>query len=111
MGAMYHLNLTPGFSRQYFPFLLVFSVTMSMRKLLIAFSSERELKGCRVRLCTGHDGSARGRASFWRAGLCTCPETGPRQKGRWIAAVCRAMTERWQRDTALLVRGASVRHT
>ena len=36
---------------------------------------------------------------------------GPRQKGRWIAAVCRAMTERWQRDTALLVRGASVRHT
>jgi len=28
-----------------------------------------------------------------------------------MAAGRRAMTERWQRDTALLVRGASVRHT
>ena len=35
----------------------------------------------------------------------------PWQKGRGMAAVRRAMTERWQRDTALLVRGASVRHT
>jgi hypothetical protein len=48
-----------------------------MRKLLTAFSSERELKGCRVRLCTGRDGSARGSASaLGRAGLCACPETG-----------------------------------
>src|ERR1700704_5494816 len=35
-----------------FHFFWFFSVTMSMRKLLIAFSSERGLKGCRVRLCT-----------------------------------------------------------
>ena len=36
-----------------------FSVTLSMRKLLTAFSSERGLKGCRVRLCPGRDGSAK----------------------------------------------------
>jgi hypothetical protein len=36
---------------------------------------------------------------------------GPLQEGRRIAAVRRAMTEHRQRDTALLVRGASVRHT
>jgi hypothetical protein len=53
-----------------------------MRKLLTAFSSESKLKGCRVRLCPGRDGSARGRASaLWRAGLCACPETGAVTKG------------------------------
>jgi len=36
---------------------------------------------------------------------------GPWQEGRGMAAGRRAMTERWQRDPALLVRGASVRHT
>ena len=34
----------------------------------------------------------------------------PLQEGRGIAAVHRAVTERWQRDTAMLVRGAAVRN-
>jgi hypothetical protein len=36
---------------------------------------------------------------------------GPLQEGRGMAAVRRALTEHGQRDPALLVRGASVRHT
>jgi hypothetical protein len=36
---------------------------------------------------------------------------GPWQEGRRMAAVCRAMPERRQWNTALLVRGASLRHT
>ena len=40
-------------------FFWFFSVTLSMRKLLTAFSSESGLKGCRVRLCPGRDGSAK----------------------------------------------------
>jgi hypothetical protein len=36
---------------------------------------------------------------------------GPWQEGRRMAAVRRAMPERRQQDPALLVRGASVRHT
>jgi hypothetical protein len=38
---------TPLFSGNSFHFFWFFSVTMSMRKLLMAFSSERGLKGCR----------------------------------------------------------------
>ena len=37
-----------------------FSVTMSMRILLMAFSSERGLQGCRVGLWTGRDGELEG---------------------------------------------------
>jgi hypothetical protein len=36
---------------------------------------------------------------------------GPWQEGLGMAAVRRALMERRQRDPALLVRGASVRHT
>src|SRR5947209_5309743 len=49
----------PVFSVNSFSFFWFFSVTLSMRKLLTAFSSERGLKGCCVRLCPGHDGSAK----------------------------------------------------
>jgi hypothetical protein len=35
----------------------------------------------------------------------------PRQKRSGMVAVRRVMTERWRQDPALLVRGASVRHT
>src|SRR5262245_56041060 len=53
-----------------------------MLKFLTAFYSERGFKGCRVRLCTARDGSARGRASaLGRAGLCACPATGAVAKG------------------------------
>jgi len=59
-------------------------VTISMLKLLTTFSSERGFKECRVRLCSGHDGSARGRAStLSRAGLCTGPGDWAGAKGTW----------------------------
>jgi hypothetical protein len=53
-----------------------------MLKLLTTFSSDRGFKECRVRLCPGHDGSARGRAAaLWRASRCVWPETGTVAKG------------------------------
>src|SRR2546422_284977 len=56
-----------------------------MSKLLTAFSSERGLKGCSVRVWTGLDGSARGRASaLWRAGLCVCLDSGATARGRQV---------------------------
>src|SRR5262252_381297 len=50
----------PFFSGNNFHFFWFFSVTLSLRKLLMAFSSERGLQGCRVRLWTGRDGEPEG---------------------------------------------------
>jgi hypothetical protein len=83
-----------------------------MRKLLTAFSSERGLKGYRVRLCTGRDGEPEG--THQRSGMQAVAHAwrlGPWQEGRRMATVRRALPERQQRDAALLVRGAAVRHT
>jgi hypothetical protein len=87
-------------------------VTLSLRKLLMAFSSERGLQGCRVRLCTGRDGEPEGAQQ--RSGVLAAAyarRLGPWQEGHRMATVRRALLERQQRDAALLVRGASVRHT
>jgi hypothetical protein len=46
----------PVLSVNSFSFFWFFSVTLSMRQLLTAFSSERGLQGWRVRLSPGRDG-------------------------------------------------------
>jgi hypothetical protein len=74
--------LTPGFSHQYFPFLLLlFSDYVDAETPHGLFLGKR-VEGMSHTPMSGRDGSARGSASaLWRDGRCTCPETGAVAKG------------------------------
>jgi hypothetical protein len=83
-----------------------------MRKLCTAFSLERGLQGCRVRLRPVATDQPEG-AHPYSGVLAVAYVQGlePWQEGRRMAAGRRTLPARRQRDPALLVRGASVRHT
>jgi hypothetical protein len=74
-----------------------------MHQLLTAFSSESGLKGCRVRLCPGRDGSAkRERSSALACWPLRMPEDWGRGRrgagGRPDAVPCRSTGSRTQRS-------------
>src|SRR4030095_12335312 len=58
----------------------VIEATLSMRKLLMAFSSERGLQSCRVRLWTGRDGEPEGAQQ--RSGVLAAAHARNRGRGR-----------------------------